>query len=88
MLLKDRDSPPAVWDVNQYDWFVRDWENLSEQIFEDLGRPREDAYREAVEYKRQEIREWCGKILNRLHGTEDKTAPRTILFSLPLEQRL
>lgn len=87
MLLKDRDAPPMVWDENQFDWFVHDWENLSEQIFDDLDRPRGDVYREAVEFKRQQIRGWCGKILNKLQGTEDREGPRTILFSLPMEAR-
>jgi len=87
MLLKDKDDPPMVWDENQYDWYVYDWENLAEEIVDSLDRPRGDVYREAVEFKRQEIKKWCSLLLNKLQGTEDRTAPRTILFSLPLEEQ-
>jgi hypothetical protein len=86
MLLKVGNEP-RVHDQLTYDHWVESWQIFSESIIDTLDRPRGDAYREIVEGERAEIKKWCARLLNKLQGTEDPTAPRTILFSLPLEAR-
>lgn len=78
-LLKDPTTGPLVSDLNQYDVFLWDWENLSESILEVLDNPPGDPYRNAVEYKRAEIKDLCRRMLDAMARTE----PRTILFALP-----
>lgn len=86
MLLKVGPEP-RVQDLLTYDTWVESWQIFSESIVETLDRPRGDAYREIVEGERAEIKKWCSLLLNKLQGTEDRAASRTILFSLPIETR-
>ena len=86
-LLKDTTKPPRVQDVLQFEWFVEDFLNLGHEIIRDLDRNPEDTYRQCVEDRRDELREVCGALLNKLHGTQSREAPRTVLFALPLEAR-
>jgi len=74
-LLKEPNTQPAVWDENQYDWFVEDFLNLAEQIIGDLDRSKDDLFRQCIEFRRAEMKRVCGVLLNKLQGTEDKIAP-------------
>jgi hypothetical protein len=85
MLLKVG-STPRVQDLLQLEWFIDDFLNLGEEIIRDLDRPREDAYRDCVEFRRRDLRDICGRLLNKLHGTEERT-PRAVLLSLPAQAR-
>ena len=81
-LLKDTTTGPLVWDTNQFDHFVADWEVLGESILDVLEREPNDPYRQAVEFKRAEIKDLCRRILDAMVRSE----PRTVLFGLPLAQ--
>ena len=81
-MLKDPDTQPAVWDENQYDWFVEDFLNLAEQITEDLDRSGNDLFRSCIEFRREELRRACGMLLNKLQGTDDKALAMPVLLSV------